>query len=180
MIEKSFHSVGLNEILKAVKVPKGSFYHYFESKEQFGVELLKHYVASASAYKRRMLLEATAESNSLQRLLTYLEVNVAKMCENDGKCPCLVVKLASEVADMSEPMREVLAAGQTEWAGLMEDLLREGVQGGSINRRIDPKRSASMIWDLWCGAMQRASIQRSVAPLRDAIDFIRAELSPTA
>lgn len=179
MIEKSFHSVGLNEILKAVKVPKGSFYHYFESKEQFGVEMLKHYVANASAYKRRMLLEVTTEPNPLQRLLTYLEMNVGKMCESDGKCPCLVVKLASEVADMSEPMREVLAAGQGQWAGVMEELLREGVQSGHIAARIDPQRTATIIWDLWCGALQRASIQRSVSPLRDAIDFIRAELSPS-
>ena len=178
MIEKSFHSVGLNEILGAVKVPKGSFYHYFTSKEQFGVEMLKHYVASASVYKRRMLLEATSEPDPLQRLMTYLEVNVAKMCENEGKCPCLVVKLASEVADMSEPMREVLAAGQVEWGQVMEELLREGVQTGHISRTIDPKRTASTIWDLWGGAMQRAAIQRNVAPLRDAINFIRAQLAP--
>jgi AcrR family transcriptional regulator len=44
MLSKSFHSVGLREILKAVKVPRGSFYHHFSSKEQFGVELLQHYV----------------------------------------------------------------------------------------------------------------------------------------
>ena len=50
MLEKSFHSVGLTEILEAVKVPKGSFYHHFKSKEQFGVEMLKHYVADATAY----------------------------------------------------------------------------------------------------------------------------------
>ena len=50
MLEKSFHSVGLTEILEAVKVPKGSFYHHFKSKEQFGVEMLKRYVANASAY----------------------------------------------------------------------------------------------------------------------------------
>ena len=178
MLEKSFHSVGLNEILKAVKVPKGSFYHYFESKEQFGVELLKHYVAGASEYKRRVLLASTTEPNALQRLLTYLETNVAKTCESGGKCPCLVVKLASEVADMSEPMRQVLAAGQCEGAGLMEELRREGVRNGHIDPSVDPRRMGSTIWDLWSGAMQRAAIQRTVAPLRDAIDFIRAELSP--
>ncbi|MCW0220810.1 MAG: TetR/AcrR family transcriptional regulator, partial [Prosthecobacter sp.] len=55
MLEKSFHSVGLNEILAAVKVPKGSFYHHFESKEQFGVEMLKHYVTNSVAYKTRLL-----------------------------------------------------------------------------------------------------------------------------
>ena len=58
MLTKSFHSVGLNEILTSVKVPKGSFYHYFKSKEQFGVELLAHYVREHSAKLRRFLLES--------------------------------------------------------------------------------------------------------------------------
>jgi AcrR family transcriptional regulator len=61
MLVKSFHSVGLNEILTAVQVPKGSFYHYFKSKEQFGVEMLKHYVADATAWKTRMLLSPEPE-----------------------------------------------------------------------------------------------------------------------
>jgi AcrR family transcriptional regulator len=49
MLAKSFHSVGLNEILSAVKVPKGLFYHYFTSKEQFGVELIR------TTFRRRLL-----------------------------------------------------------------------------------------------------------------------------
>lgn len=72
MLQKSFHSVGLNEILSAVKVPKGSFYHYFQSKEQFGVELLKHYVADASAYKRKCLLTAELSEDPAERLAAYL------------------------------------------------------------------------------------------------------------
>src|SRR5436189_2079852 len=75
MLQKSFHSVGLNEILAAVKVPKGSFYHYFQSKEQFGVELLRHYVAEASAWKRRLLLSTEQEPNPYERLMIYLESN---------------------------------------------------------------------------------------------------------
>src|SRR5688500_20411356 len=98
MLQKSFHSVGLNEILAAVKVPKGSFYHYFQSKEQFGVELLKHYVADASAYKRRALLSNELSDNPYERLVTYLDMNVAIHFEQICKCSCLVQKLASEVA----------------------------------------------------------------------------------
>src|ERR1700748_1608771 len=78
MLQKSFHSVGLNEILSAVKVPKGSFYHYFQSKEQFGVELLKHYVAGASTYKQRALLTTELSENPFERLMGYLDLNIAK------------------------------------------------------------------------------------------------------
>src|ERR1700722_9813415 len=88
MLQKSFHSVGLNEILSAVKVPKGSFYHYFQSKEQFGVELLKHYVAEASTYKRRALLTAELSENPFDRLMAYFDLNVAKLMENGCQCSC--------------------------------------------------------------------------------------------
>ena len=50
ILENGFHSLGLNEVLRSERVPKGSCYHFFESKEQFGVEMLKRYVANASAY----------------------------------------------------------------------------------------------------------------------------------
>src|SRR5260221_14089448 len=81
MLQKSFHSVGLNEILSAVKVPKGSFYHYFQSKEQFGVELLKHYVADASVFKRRALLTPELGENPAERLAAYFDLNIAKLFE---------------------------------------------------------------------------------------------------
>lgn len=177
MLEKSFHSVGLNEILKAVKVPKGSFYHHFESKEQFGVELLKHYVADSTAYKSRLLLPPNPEPDPLLRLITYLESNVARTVENEGKCPCLLVKLASEVADFSEPMREVLADGTRQWAGIFEQLLEEGVEKGKIAPQIKPAAMAAVVLDLWTGAMHRSSMTRSVSPLRDAIAFLKAVLT---
>ena len=178
MLEKSFHSVGLNEILKAVQVPKGSFYHHFESKEQFGVEMLKHYVAESTAYKSKLLLSPTPEPDPLLRLVTYLESNVCRTLESEGKCPCLVVKLASEVADFSEPMREVLAQGTREWVAIFEKLLIEGVEKGKMAACIEPSIMAPVILDLWTGAMHRASTTRNVASLREAIAFLKSILSP--
>src|SRR5882757_5238429 len=109
MLQKSFLSVVLNEILAAVKVPKGSFYHYFESKEQFGVELVKHHVAEATASKRRVLLNEELEPNPLDRLLAYLNGNIARLMESECQCGCLVLKLATEVSSMSDDMRAVFA-----------------------------------------------------------------------
>ena len=178
MLEKSFHSVGLNEILKAVGVPKGSFYHHFESKEQFGVELLKHYVADASAYKRRMLLSPEVEPNPLNRLLSYLESAQARFLEQGGKCPCLVLKLAAEVSEFSEPMREVLAEGQREWVGIFETVIREGIDAGAIGDQEDPVSTARLIGNLWMGAMQAAIVSRRADGLREAIQFVSDFLSP--
>ncbi len=179
MLEKSFHSVGLSEILKAVGVPKGSFYHHFESKEQFGVELLKHYVADASAYKRQVLLATEPEADPRRRLLTYFETAIGRFLESEGKCPCLVVKLASEVSDFSEPMRQVLAEGLAEWGGILESLLQEGIDKKTIRPTRDPRVTARLIGSLWSGAMQTATILRDVEPLREALATIAEDLIPS-
>ena len=176
MLEKSFHSVGLNEILKAEGIPKGSFYHHFESKEQFGVELLRHYVATAHAYKRRMLLSSEPENDPRKRLITFFESNVASLMANEGKCPCLMLKLASEVAESSEAMRQVLADSYQESIGILEAVIREGLEKKLLRCDRDPQIAAMLIGDLWTGAMQRASVERSVEPLRKAIDFIFEDL----
>lgn len=179
MLEKSFHSVGLNEILRAVNVPKGSFYHHFGSKEQFGVELIKHYSASANANKRQLLLSTELEANPRARLLTFFDSGVACFVENGGKCPCLIVKLASEVANFSAPMREAIADAHTgEWVRITEQLLREGIEKKAIAPLDDPSENAQLINILWMGALLEATITRKVEPLRLAINHIAVNLAP--
>ena len=178
MLQKSFHSVGLNEILSAVKVPKGSFYHYFQSKEQFGVELLKHYVADASAFKRRALLTNELAENPLDRLMALLEMSIARLFESGCQRGCLVVKLSTEVATFSDDMRAVLADGMRDWCACLEQLVVEGQKKDAIRKPLDPAGTAAMLQDLWMGASQRAQVERSVAPLRAAAHFVRTFLTP--
>jgi TetR/AcrR family transcriptional regulator, transcriptional repressor for nem operon len=177
MLAKSFHSVGLNEILSAVKVPKGSFYHYFESKEQFGVELIRHYVSEGTTCKRRMLLSEELDANPLERLLAFLNGSIAHLVEKDCKQCCLVLKLGIEVASMSDDMRAVLGEGMQEWRSIYEKVIREGQQKSVIRQELDPAATAALLHDYWMGALQRMLIERSPAPLKAVIGFARQYLS---
>lgn len=179
MLAKSFHSVGLNEILREVKVPKGSFYHYFASKEQFGVELLKHYVDRASAKRRQMLLTEGDTGDSRARLLAYLDTNIDCFRENGGHCPCLVEKLASEVVSFSEPMREVLAEGRREWVQIVAQAIREGRESRCIGWAVgEPIEVAELVECLWTGAMHHALLDRNSDTLTHARRFIGDSLIP--
>ncbi len=179
MLAKSFHSVGLNEILAAAKVPKGSFYHYFESKEQFGVELLRHSVKEAAEWRRRMLLSTDQEPNPLLRLMAFLDFSATHVLRSECQCACLVTKLASEVATLSAPMCAVLAEGIGEWRGIFEKVIAEGQKKRMIRKSLNPAAAAATIGDLWMGASQRSQVERKVAPLRAAARFIREYLSPS-
>jgi TetR/AcrR family transcriptional repressor of nem operon len=176
MLTKSFCSVGLNEILSAVQVPKGSFYHYFQSKEQFGVELLRHYIAEHTARLKRVLL--SSDLNPIERLQALFNGTISRMLEDECKQFCLVAKLGSEVSTFSEPMREVLAEGMRDWRAVFEQAIREGQSQGVVRADLDPVSAAAFLQDAWQGAMNRTQIERSVAPLRSAADFLCRTLSP--
>jgi TetR/AcrR family transcriptional repressor of nem operon len=176
MLAKSFHSVGLNEILSAVKVPKGSFYYYFASKEQFGVELIRHYVGEHTACLRKFLSDK--EVSGLDRFTSLWGFAIGKMteCSCTGGA-CLVAKLSMEVASFSEPMREALAAGLKNWRALYEQTVRDGQADGSIRAEVDAAMAAAVMQDLWQGAMQRTQVEKSAMPLRVAAQFLRGYLS---
>ena len=175
MLTKSYHSVGLKEILSAVKVPKGSFYHHFSSKEQFGVELISHYVEEHTTRLRTFF--GRSDSTALQKFVDYWGYLIGHATEGQCRQGCLVVKLGLEVASFSEPMREVLAKGLKTWRQIFEDVVREGQQDGSIRKELDPVGVAAAIQDTWQGALQRMQVEKSVAPLRSAAQFLRALLA---
>jgi len=68
LTESGFIRSGIDPILKSVGVPKGSFYHYFSSKEAFGLAVLARYRRYFEAKLDGFLLdEAFSPLERLQR-----------------------------------------------------------------------------------------------------------------
>jgi len=176
MLEGSFHSVGLNRILSAVKVPKGSFYHYFKSKEQFGVEMLRHYTEYENAKRREVLLVTYSIEDPVERLLEFFSSVIDVMEKSEGKCSCLVQKLAAEVSNFSEPMREELEKGFSETMYIIEQVLDEAIKNNFLSSDVDSALQAALILDLWTGAQQRATIFQNIEPLRQFLVSIEKML----
>ncbi|QTN31546.1 TetR family transcriptional regulator C-terminal domain-containing protein [Akkermansiaceae bacterium] len=177
MWTRGFHASGLNEILGAVGVPKGSFYHWFKSKEDFGVEMLRHYIAKGTGEKSALLLESDVNPSPVARILGMLGDGIVEFEEKGHKCPCLVLKLAFEVADLSEPMREVLARGMEKWLEILSTAFRQARELGELSSGTDPVAEAKLVRDLWAGAVQRATIMKSSEPMVTALAHIRSRLT---
>ncbi|KIF53781.1 TetR/AcrR family transcriptional regulator [Vibrio owensii] len=149
VVTKGFTSVGLSELLKAADVPKGSFYHYFKSKEQFGEALIEDYF---SRYLEMITAHFTeSEGSGCDRLLSYFE---RWMAIENGQCnanKCLVVKLSAEVSDLSEAMRVKLASGATQVVKAIEDCVKAGIEDSSIQVE-SAEQTAHLIYHQWIGA----------------------------
>ncbi|MYM40703.1 TetR/AcrR family transcriptional regulator [Duganella qianjiadongensis] len=163
---KGFAGVGLNEILTAADVPKGSFYHYFKSKELFGEAMLADYVQQ---YRIEMdsLLDQTGKT-AAQALMDYWASWMVETSDQCDGCRCLVVKLSSEVADMSEPMRTALRDGTSRIIERLARTIQQGVADGSLASVADPARMAQTLYQLWLGAALLTKLRREPSALQSA------------
>ena len=164
---RGFSAVGLNDILSAVKVPKGSFYHYFASKEAFGEALLQRYFDGYLAMMDDFF--STPDLSGRERLLLYWRNWLATQTTTDLQSKCLVVKLAAEVADLSDSMRAVLLTGTQRIVKRLSSAIEEGVRDGSLEVSETPEHLAEQLYHLWLGASVVAKITKDDAPLQAAM-----------
>ena len=175
IVGKGFASVGLNEILTTAGVPKGSFYHYFASKEQYGQALLQDYF---DRYLADLDGPFAAEAGcGRERLMRYWQHWRDKQVDTCAEQKCLVVKLAGEVADLSDAMRITLRDGTDQVVQRIARVIGEGVADGSIPP-LEPLASAQVLYQLWLGASLLGKLHRDGAALDSALAFTRAMLSP--
>lgn len=154
---RGFSSVGLSHLLQQACVPKGSFYHYFKSKEQFGQALLEEYFQFYLAKLDQLFSQPTL--NSQQQLLNYWREWQCRYCGPDSRSDCLVVKLSAEVADLSEPMRLTLKAGTEQVIARIARCIDAGVQDGSLHCK-QPHFLATSLYQLWLGASLLTKLHR--------------------
>ncbi|AMO79831.1 TetR/AcrR family transcriptional regulator [Hafnia alvei] len=176
ILNLGFTAMGLNELLATAGVPKGSFYHYFKSKEKFGEAMLTRYFSDYVI----MLKEKFSDGQKTQRqhLLDYFSHWMTQSCETVCHSKCLVVKLAGEVSDLSEVMREALDSGITRVIAQLQSSIESGVEEGSLVIEESPELLADSLYSLWLGAALRAKVNRSDAPFVSAMQRTERLLKP--
>ena len=168
---KGFSAVGLNEILQAAEVPKGSFYHYFTSKDGFGVVLLDTYF-DHFVHGMQQLFDQPGLSQHA-KLMRYWDAWIDNQtgCTEAGKC--LAVKLGAEVSDLSEPMRLALQRGTSRTIALLAVALQRGVEDGSLRLQHRPQDLAQQLYALWLGSSVMSKITLTSAPFDEALLLTR-------
>ncbi len=181
--EHGFNATGINAVLKRAEVPKGSFYHYFTSKEDFGLAVID---AFAEAYDARLAAIFTdPDVSPLRRLRRYFAVGKQDMLSCDHARGCLIGNLGQELSAQSEVFRARLDQVFRAWERRLVDCLEEARDKGEIDATLDPHAQASFIMAGWEGAILRAKTVKSLDPMEcfEAVLFSRVLLprsSPAA
>lgn len=163
LTERGFQITGIDEVLKRVGVPKGSFYYYFKSKDHFGHAVIDNYEAY---YAKKMDRFFNDHSQSpLQRLVNFTVNAKNGMVKFDFKRGCLIGNLGQELAALDTQFRERLEGVLLSWEKRVADCLAEAIDIGEIAPEQDPQALSRFFWVGWEGAILRSKLMRSLEPI---------------
>ena len=113
MLAKGFAATTVDEICEAAKLTKGSFFHYFESKDELGKTVLERFCANG-----KQMLEAVygGERDPLKRV--YRQIEAVAMMSQDPKLGkgCLLGCFAQELSDTHPQIRAICCQEFDAWA----------------------------------------------------------------
>lgn len=171
---QGFNATGIDAVLKQAGVPKGSFYYYFGSKEEFGLAVIDQF---ALRYARRLDDYLGDETLSpLNRIRRYLESVLARLEQNHCTKGCLIGNLGQEMADQHERFRTRLEEVFRSWRERFARCLREARAVGELAAAFDVDVMAEFILSGLEGAILRTKVMKSPRPLQDFIDILFARV----
>ena len=168
LLRHGYHNLGIAAVLEATQIPKGSFYHHFESKEDFGLQVIDLYLKEVHAGLDQCLGDESLPP--LQRVRRFFEATEEKY-RAEGYLGCLLGGLGQELSGVSETFRRKVEQCFSEIARRIAGCLQEAIERGDLPKETDPEKMAELLVNCWEGAALRTRLRRDPAPLREMLDF---------
>jgi len=166
---KGFNNTGVQEILDKTGVPKGSFYNFFKSKEDFGLQVIDYYAGFFFEIFTRFLNDESQPP--LERIRLLFQWFIAFFQSADYTLGCPLGNFAQELGDISPVFREKLKANLDAMSQLYAAVLREAQDAGALSRELDAGEAARFVVSSWEGALTLMKVMKSTEPLETHAKF---------
>jgi TetR/AcrR family transcriptional repressor of nem operon len=160
----SFAETGINDVLKEADIPKGSFYHYFESKDAFAIAVAEHYSNKQVEAARGIL--GDQRHPPLKRLKTFFESARKDMKQRGYGQGCLMCNLSTELADEKPEFQRELKQDWRDLAAAVTDCLRDTDLTPLGLAHLEATEAADWLLNAWSGALTRMKANGDDGPLR--------------
>lgn len=168
LLKHGYHDLGVAALLEATDLPKGSFYHHFESKEDFGLAVLDAYMEGVHAG-----LDATLGDESVppvQRIRNFFGA-VMDSYRGEGYLGCLLGGLGQELSGVSPRFRAKVEECFRQIGEKLSRCIAQAQARGDVRAGADPRALGELLVNCWEGAALRSRMRRDPAPLKAMLDF---------
>ncbi|MFT4665918.1 MAG: TetR/AcrR family transcriptional repressor of nem operon [Polaribacter sp.] len=168
---KGYNGTSVNDIVKAADVPKGSFYFYFDSKEDFVVKALQKYFVRMFARSKIILNDTSISPKG--RLINFYEFRI-KTLKEDLKLEkgCMACNLGNEVGEHNENIRKAVLNIHNKSVQSIVKVAKEAQQTGEIDASINVKDFIEFIEDAGKGAMVSMKEMKSAYPIDNFLKMV--------
>jgi TetR/AcrR family transcriptional repressor of nem operon len=156
---KGYNHTGINEILEAAQVPKGSFYFYFKSKEDFGIQLIDFFMQRFLGAADRFIADTSLPY--LDRFRNFFDdfLQFFESCRFVGGCP--IGNFALEMADLNEKFRDKLDNSFEKMKSKIRMYLEGALENGELADGLDINEMSDFILNSWEGALLRMKVTQT-------------------
>ena len=168
LLERGYNDLGVQALLEATGIPKGSFYHHFASKEDFALQVVDLYMEGVHQGLDACL--ADDGTPPLQRVRSFFEATREKY-RSDGYLGCMLGGVGQELAGVNEVFRKKIDACLTTIGDQVAICLAEAKARGDLPQGADPHKMAMLLVNCWEGAALRSRLQRCPDPLDEMLEF---------
>lgn len=162
MATRGYNGTSIQDIVDAANVPKGSFYTYFKSKEDFAIEALEMAAEDRILASKRLVGDRSLPP--LVRLHAFFESSVPG-CDSNLNGGCFIGNMCQEMSDSSEAIRIKVRQMMRNKTQMVEDLLEEARLDGSLKKTIPANVLAEFLFNAWEGALMRMKATKCREPL---------------
>jgi len=172
---KGYNGTSVSDIVKKAGVPKGSFYFYFESKEDFVVRAIDKYFKMQFAPAQEILENKVISPK--QRLFDFHDYR-ASILKNEMDCTmgCLACNLGSEMAEHSEKIRTAILIKEKFILSLISGVIQEAQDAGEVKNTMKAEDIAAFIEDSGKGAMTSMKGMKSAYPIDNFLIMVKEVL----
>jgi len=168
LLERGYNDLGIQDLLDATGVLKGSFYHHFQDKEDFGLQVVELYMQGVHAGLDACLTDLTRPP--LERVRGFFEATREKY-RTEGYLGCLLGGLGQELSGVNQRFRRKIEGCLSIVAQRIAGCLEEARQRGDLSPDANARAMANLLVDCWEGAALRTRLSRDPAPLDAMLAF---------
>lgn len=162
MATRGYNGTSIQDIVDAADVPKGSFYTYFKSKEDFAIAALEMVAEERIQTSKRLVNDRSIAP--VARLVKFFEMGVPG-CESNLNGGCFIGNMCQEMSDSSEAIRLKVRQMMRNKTQMIEDLLEEARLDGSLKNTLATSLLAEFLFNAWEGTLMRMKASKSREPL---------------
>lgn len=173
--KNGYHNVGINQILKECDIPKGSFYNFFESKEDFINKAVEKYAAAAMVRISSFMEDES--KTPLKRIEAFYQANIEGNAQDGANGGCLINNLSMEVASANPETAEIIDGWFNKWVDKIAECVKEGQERGEIIDDKSPREIAEYLHAGFNGTFPSMKVRKSTEFMENwlqmTLEFIR-------